>query len=320
MRLHSNPAMRPWHLTTLLVFAMIAAQAHEAVAIPGPVADLSAGVYINAYPKVVVPGGTLDIQVGVANVGPLDAMNVALRVPVPAHTTFVSWSMSVLTSARATSITPPQGGTGTVYACIESVPVSRPMFNTVVFLLRVRVDPNEPQGATITANAIVPGLRTDDPLWCPTTTYDPVPANNTATDTVPVSGPADIAVTASAWTDSVVPDTDVTYTLEITNAGPYDAESVRLDDDIGPTRFVSFTQESGPAFTLDTSEAERYRVSASIGTLMAGTTARFTLVVHVPPFASNWDATFNEVRCQSATGDPDQSNNRFTAWTPIAAP
>jgi len=44
-------------------------------------------------------------------------------------------------------------------------------------------------------------------------------------------------------------------------------------------------------------------------------------VVHVPPFASNWGATYNTVWAQSAaTGDPDQSNNRFTAWTPIAAP
>jgi len=313
--------MRRWHLTTLLVLALMASQAHEAVAIPGPVADLSAWVTIDAYPAVVVPGGTLEIQVSVANAGPFDAMNVALRVPVPAHTTFVSWSIPVESSARAASVTPPPGGTGTVSACIESVPVpSRSGFNTVLFLLRVLVDPNEPQGDTITASATVPGLRTDDALWCPTTTYDPVPANNTAADSVPVSGPADIAVTASAWTDSVAPDSDLTYTLEITNAGPHDAESVRLDDDIGPTRLVSFTQESGSAFALDTTEAERlYKVSASIGTLAAGTTARFTLVVHVPPFASNWVATYNTVAGRSAaTGDPDQSNNRFTAWTPIA--
>ena len=319
MRRHSNRPMRPWHLTTLLVLALMASQTHHGHAVVGAVADLSAGVNIAAYPKVVVPGGTLDIHVSVANAGPFDAMNVVLRVPVPAHTTFVSWSIPVSSSTRATSFTPPPGGTGTVNACIESAPVSRATFSSASFVLRVRVDPNEPQGGTITASATVPGLRTDDALWCPTTTFDPVLANNTATDAVPVSGPADIAVTASAWTDSVAPDSDLTYTLEITNAGPYDAESVILDDDIGPTTLVSFTQESGPAFTLDTTEAELYRVSASIGALAAGTTARFTLVVHVPPFASSWDATFNEVRGRSATGDPDQSNNRFTAWTPIAA-
>ena len=313
--------MRHWLLMVLLVFVSMASQTHQARAVTGPVADLSAGVYIDAYPKVVVPGGTLDIQVSVANAGPFDAANVALRVPVPAHTTFVSWSQAIYTSARATSSTPPQGGTGTVNACIESVPVTRPTFSSAVFTLRVRVDPDEPQGATIAATATIPGVRTDDTLWCPVTTFDPVLANNTAADTVPVSGPADIAVTASSWTDSVVPDTDVTYTLEITNTGPYDAETVRLDDDIGPTRFVSFTQESGPPFALDTTQAEHYRVSASIGVLAAGTTGRFTLVVHVPPFASNWGATYNTVWAQSAaTGDPDQSNNRFTAWTPIAAP
>jgi uncharacterized repeat protein (TIGR01451 family) len=315
MRCRSNRSMRhPWQLTTVVVLAVLAGRAGEANAVTGPVADLSLSV--DAEPPAIVPGGIIDIQIYVANASPFDATNVVLRVPIPEHTTFVSWSIPVISSARATSVTPPPGGTGTVNACIESVPVPS-RFNTVLFLLRVQVDPTEPQGETIAATVTIPAVRTDDGLWCPTTTYDPVLVNNTAVDTVTVSGPADIAVGASGSPDPVPAGTDLTYDLTITNAGPYDAQSAGFTDWYWGT-LVSFTQESGPAFTLNRID-DQWKVTASTATLPAGTTAHFTLVVHIPESTSGSGTWENTIWGASATGDPDESNNRFTSETSLAA-
>jgi uncharacterized repeat protein (TIGR01451 family) len=303
---------------TLFVLALMIGQVRPADALPGPIADLSPSV--SADPPTVVPGGFIDVGVAVSNAGPFDATNVVLRVPVPAHTTFVSWGIPVYSSARATAVTPPPGGTGTVSACIESVPVpSRSGFNTVVFLLRVQVDPNEPQGESIVASATIPGVRTDDGLWCPTTTYDPVLANNTAATTVTVSGPADITVATSCAPDPVAAGTDLTCSLEISNAGPYDAQSVSFLDDFSGT-FVSFTQESGTTFIIDAKDANNlYHVRASAPALAANTTARFTLVAKVPAgWGPGW-VMHNTINGTSGTGDPDTSNNRVTAQNAVTA-
>src|SRR5688572_15876549 len=71
------------------------------------------------------------------------------------------------------------------------------------FSLEGLVDATVPQNETISVTATVPGVRTADALWCPTTTFDPAPENNTATTTFTVSGPADISVAASGSPDPV---------------------------------------------------------------------------------------------------------------------
>ena len=200
-------------LLTLLVLTLTLGQLHPAAAVIGPVADVS--VSTSASPQTVQPGSTFDITMTLDNAGPFDAKNVALRIAVPENTTFVSWAdRSCCGPPRSTASTPAPGGTGTVNACIASIGVIDPSHRgRISLVLSVRVDPNVPQGQTITTTATVSEDRTD-PLWCPPTTYDPVPENNTATLTLTANGPADVAVSASATPDPVTAGGDLTYTIE----------------------------------------------------------------------------------------------------------
>ena len=313
--------MRAPSLPALLALGLIVGQVHAADAVVGPVADVSvAGM--SAEPQAVVPGGRVHVRTSLTNAGPLDAANVVLRIAVPAHTTFVSFkSNDYLTPAEVTIITPPPGGIGTVHACVSRLEPNGPKGGgTLSFSLEVLVDATVPQGETIDVTATVPGVRTADALWCPTTTFDPAPENNTATTTFTVSGPADISVAASGSPDPVPLGGELTYTLEITNAGPYNAQTVTVSDWFGSPTLVSLTQQSGPAFTLDTSAGgTRHSVSASIAELAAGSTARFTLVVHVPATLPSWYVLYNDLRGASGTGDPDPGNDRVVVFTPVVA-
>jgi len=313
--------MRARHLVALVVLSLTFGQVHPAAAVIGPVADLS--VKAGAW-QHVVPGGLVDFDVAVSNAGPFDANNVVVRIAVPANTTFVSWANASRNRTDVPVFTPPPGGTGTVSACIGTL--KKPAnpydyYQGLTFLLRVRVDPNATQGLTITTTATVNAPRTADALWCPATTADPAPENNTATATTTVSGPADLAVSASASPDPVTAGSDLTYTLDVTNLGPYDAESVMLSDWFSPsTTLVSFSQESGPAFTLKTTDTGgAFKVTASVGLLDAGATARFTLVVNVAPTVPSYAVIDDDAFVESATGDSDYQNNRGVVETPMAA-
>jgi uncharacterized repeat protein (TIGR01451 family) len=308
-------------LVTLLVLTLTLGQLHPSAAVIGPVADVS--ISASAWPQAVPTGGTFDITIRVGNAGPFDAKNVAVRIAVPENTTFVSWINASRSRDDVPVSTPAPGGTGTVNACIATLetPATPASNKTLIFVLSVRVDPNVPQGQAITATATVPGVRTDDPLWCPPTTYDPGPQNNTATATVSVSGPADLWVSASATPDPVTAGGDLTYALDITNAGPGDAQNVTLSDWFAPiTTLVSFSQVSGPAFTLQTTgTGGENKVTASIAGLAAGATAHFTLVVNVPGTVPNGSTMDNSVAASSGTGDPDPSNDSVTVRTPVVA-
>ena len=267
----------------------------------------------SGYPAVI-PGSTFDIGVTLDNFGPFAANNVGLRIAVPENTTFVSWAeRSCCGPPRSTASTPAPVGTGTVNACIAGIERDNPDHRARISLvLSVRVDPNVPQGQTITTTATVSEDRTD-PLWCPPTTYDPVPQNNTATLTLTANGPADVAVSASATPDPVTAGGDLTYTVDVTNAGPYDAQNVSLWGFFYGTTLVSFSQVSGPPSTLN---AHPYgatgcdcQVAASIAELAAGATARFTLVVNVPTTAPNGSTLYPSFGFTSGTGDPDHSND-----------
>jgi uncharacterized repeat protein (TIGR01451 family) len=309
--------------TAFLVLALMAAQMHVADAVVGPVADIS--MLVRAEPQAVVPGDVLDIGIGLRNNGPFDAKNVTMRTAIPAHTTFVSMSFSDggRGYTEAQMFTPPPGGTGAVNACVAMMgPADNPMFSGVGFTLRVRVDANVAQGETIVATATVPSVRTADALWCPTTSHDPVPENNTSTATATASGPADVSVAGSASPDPVLPGSDLTYTLDVRNAGPYDAENVTFTDWYGGSgELVSFTQESGPAFTVNTVDPYGLRkITGSIPRLAAGSSARFIVVVSVRSTVTSAWLLHNILDSSSGTGDPDRGNNRVTVRCGVAEP
>jgi uncharacterized repeat protein (TIGR01451 family) len=127
---------------------------------------------------------------------------------------------------------------------------------------------------------------------------------------------SDVLVTKDGPAQSAA-DTDVSYTVGVTNLGPDAAVTVSLSDAIpaGMT-FVSGTQDSGPAFSCtapnpgDTSGS----FDCSIALLTAGSSASFTLVFHIPPGTPPGTAFINTATVSSLT-DPNSENDSATVGT-----
>jgi hypothetical protein len=130
---------------------------------------------------------------------------------------------------------------------------------------------------------------------------------------------ADLAVTKTAAANPVPAGHDISYTLTLSNLGGVDAQTVALTDAVpANTTFVSFTQTSGPAFTLSApSVGGTGNVMATIATLGAGQSATFTLVVHANAGLANNTQIVNSVTVSTATMETSTANNTATAMTKI---
>jgi len=307
--------MRPLLVAFVLAFSVSVGQAQPAAAV-GPLADVavSADAWPGNYPvpQDVAPGATLTINITVSNRGPFDAAGVVVHDKIPANTTFVSWRNVSYSHEDVRAITPPVGGTGVVNAVIGTLAhptnPSQGAHLRRMFVLTLRVDSDAPVRSTIANTVTV------------TSGVDPEPGNNSATTTTRVSGPADVTISAPGSPDQVTAGSDLTYVIELTNAGPLDAESVTLTDYLDPfMTFVSFSQESGPLFTVTPPDGSSYQpVTANVATFAAGAIARFTVVVNVKANAAGASMISNaDVR--PVTGDPDPTNNFVTIRTGVVS-
>src|SRR6185503_945367 len=114
-------------------------------------------------------------------------------------------------------------------------------------------------------------------------TGDPTPANNTGTATTTVQTSADIAVTKSDSPDPVTAGNNLTYTINFTNNGPSDAQSVTVTDAVpANATFVSAVVTTGTGWSTSTpAVGGTGNVIFSKGTVAAGETAVFTIVVKI---------------------------------------
>src|SRR5207237_10010399 len=96
-----------------------------------------------------------------------------------------------------------------------------------------------------------------------------------------------------------------TYTLTTTNNGPSDAENTSLSDTLpANTTPVSFMQDSGPPIG---------------GTLPAGASQTFTLVIHLNADAANGSTITNTGQVSSTTADSNGANNTATVDSTMSA-
>jgi uncharacterized repeat protein (TIGR01451 family) len=266
-------------------------------------ADLSVTNTTAAGP--VVAGNTIAYTITVTNNGPSDAQTVSLSDVLPTHTTFFS---DAQTSGPAFTLTSPAAGqTGTVGGTIGTLASGASATFSVVAL----VSPATASGASIVNTP-----------HAATVTTDPNLANNSQTTTTAVATDADLSVTQTTTEGPVVPGNTVTYTITLDNAGLSDAQTVVLTDLIpAHTTFVSDAQTSGPAFTLSNPAAGATGTAgATIGTLPAGDSATFTLVVLVSPGTVNGASVVNAPNVAAATTDPNSANNTQTATTAVLVP
>src|SRR6185436_15811596 len=96
------------------------------------------------------------------------------------------------------------------------------------------------------------------------------PANNSVTATVEVTASADLQITKTGPA-SVVPGTNVVYTITVTNTGPSDAASVVVTD--ATPAGLTFVSNTGDCLTA---------FPCALGTVAAGATRAITTTFAVP--------------------------------------
>jgi uncharacterized repeat protein (TIGR01451 family) len=134
-------------------------------------------------------------------------------------------------------------------------------------------------------------------------------ADKTCTITV-LAASADLSITKTGPA-TAGPNTNITYTITVSNAGPSFASSVVVTDVLpAGLTFVSATPSQGLCSGSGT-------VTCSLGTVNIGASATISLVAHTPANVSTFS---NTATVSSATTDPTPGNNTSTANTsPVTA-
>ncbi|MGB7922169.1 MAG: hypothetical protein WCF57_02870, partial [Pyrinomonadaceae bacterium] len=196
------------------------------------------------------------------------------------------------------------GGTGNVSCTIATLAAGA----TATFEIVVHVNANVANGTTITNSAT--GAST---------TTDPNSGNNTGTATTTVSTQADLSVTKSDAPDPVVAGQNITYTINFTNNGASDAQSVTVTDAVpANTTFVSAAVTTGTGWTVtNPSVGGTGNIVFSKGTVALAETATFEVVVKVNANVPDGSTITNSATAASTTTDPSSGNNTGTATTTV---
>lgn len=250
-------------------------------------ADLS---ITKSGPGTVTAGTDVTYTVTVANNGPSIATSVSWTDTLPASLTFVSVNQ---TSGPTFSCT---GGATTTCTIASLASGASATFDLVAHVT-----------ASTTSGTSVANIAT-----VTSATSDPTPGNNSSTSTATAAASADVSVTKNGPA-AVAPGTDITYTVTVSNAGPSDAASVQLTDNVpAGTTFVSENQLSGPTFSCTTpAVGGTGTITCSIASLVAGASASFNFVMHVDPTTTG--SISNTANVSSTTTDPTPGNGSSTS-------
>ena len=258
------------------------------------------------------------------NSGPDNSTVATLKDHIPAQTTFVS----VTPDADWTCNDPTASGQNNTLVCTRN---SVPIGADDVFTLTVQIDPGTPPGTIITNSVNVSTPPYFDPNSHEFFDTDPNPENNTAfaNTTVPGGAQADLSVSKVASTDQTVPDSDVTFTIQVASTG--DSTNVTLTDTLpfatrdgkqvqaSDMTFVSFSQNSGPTWTCSTpSPGNGGTINCTISTVPSGSTSTFVVTGHIPPGVNSGD-TYDNIARVSSDDDVNPENNSSDATVTMVA-
>jgi uncharacterized repeat protein (TIGR01451 family) len=227
----------------------------------------------------VISGNSLTYTIIVTNNGLSQATNVNLTDALPSTLTYTSHTVSQ--------------GTGTI---------TGQNFSAALGTLAPGAS------ATITVTAAVSGTATgtiSNTASATSTETDNTPANNSATDTTTATPQIDLQITKSDTPDPVIAGNQLTYTIQVTNAGPSTATGVTVTDVLPSTvTFVSATS------TVGTVSNTAGTVTGSIGTLASGASATLTLLVTVAPATRG--TISNTATVTGTQTDSNTANNTAT--------
>jgi uncharacterized repeat protein (TIGR01451 family) len=117
-------------------------------------------------------------------------------------------------------------------------------------------------------------------------------------------------------------NTNVTFTITVTNIGPDDAGTVTMNDPVaGGWSFFSVNAAGAPGFSCTDpgAGATSGTVSCTAAAMTANTSAIFTITFHIPP-ATPPGTFFTNVATASTATDPNDENNSGSATTSTPPP
>jgi uncharacterized repeat protein (TIGR01451 family) len=256
---------------------------------PPPAADLSITKTDSVDP--VTTGADFSYTLSVANAGPSDASSVSVSDQLPAGTSFVSAS-----------------GTGWTCGNVSgTVTCTRPALVSGATAPDIDVTVTAPNSAgTITNTATVSAAEND-----------PTPVDNSDSEDTTVQAPppppaADLSITKTDSVDPVTTGADFSYTLSVANAGPSDASSVSVSDQLPAG--TSFVSASGTGWTCGNVSGT---VTCTRPALVSGANAPdITVMVTAPGSAGT---ITNTATVSAAENDPTPANNSDSEDTTVQA-
>jgi uncharacterized repeat protein (TIGR01451 family) len=137
---------------------------------------------------------------------------------------------------------------------------------------------------------------------------DPDASNNSASASFVVHNRADLVVTKQASAGTVLAGDSFSYTIQLTNTGPYDAKNIVLSDH----------QPHGVTFTACTSTAGACAVSGGVATVGVSSLVNGSGVTMTVQATLNFDVAdgtivTNMSSATSSTFDPNPGNNAGSA-------
>jgi uncharacterized repeat protein (TIGR01451 family) len=251
-------------------------------------------------PAQASAGANITYTIHVINNGPDTAVAAQLSDQVPANTTFVS----LASPAGWGCSTPSPGGTGNITCSNKAF--SAP--GDATFTLVVKIDPQTPPGTFITNIATVSAA-----------TEDPNEENNSASAVTLIPSPhSDLGVTKTG-PEQALQNSNVTYTIQVTNLGPDAATDAELDDTLpGNMTFVSLTSPAGWS-CMTPPNGTGGTITCTNTNFAANATATFTLVGHIPAKTPAGTSYTNTASVVSSTDDNKENNSSDVTTTVVAA-
>ncbi|MGZ4138368.1 MAG: choice-of-anchor Q domain-containing protein [Actinomycetota bacterium] len=247
---------------------------------PPPSADLSLTKEVSS--STAQPGDTVTYTLTVKNSGPNTANTVTVTDDLPSELTFVSCSASGGGSCS-------YSGSG-ITATYGSLAVDE----TETVAVQTTLNAGTQDNVTVVNTASVSASS-------PT---DPDTSNNSSSASFTVHNRADLAVIKQVSATQVEVGDPVTYTLTLTNNGPYDAKSVVLSDP--HPAGVTFSSCSS---TVGTCSVSGGNAGLSLGSLTNGSSVTVTVNATLDFGVADGSTVTNTALVTSTTFDPDGSNN-----------
>ncbi|MBI5879548.1 MAG: DUF11 domain-containing protein [Chloroflexi bacterium] len=244
-----------------------------------PQADLA--VVKRGRPDPAAAGTNLTYTLVVTNYGPHAAQNIQLLDPIPAGTSFITVSAP---TAWACALPVPN----TTVVCVTPVLAVGAVSSIEIYLL---IDP-----------AGVDGARVVNTVSISSDTADIAPGNNVYTATTLLMSRPDLSIIKTGTPEVVVAGTNLTYTLQISNAGPSKATVVRMTDLLSPTAMSLVNVSTTVGACSGTTN-----FICNYGTLQPGALATTTIAVFVKPGVRG--TLSNTASVFSNEADPFTDNN-----------